>query len=48
MPMASGLRRPLMLVHGLADDNVVIAHTCAYRAHSSRPVGRTRCCHSPG
>ena len=27
MPLASGLRRPLMLVHGLADDNVLIAHT---------------------
>jgi dipeptidyl-peptidase-4 len=27
MPMAAGLRRPLLLVHGLADDNVVVAHT---------------------
>ena len=26
-PLASGLERPLMLVHGLADDNVVAAHT---------------------
>ncbi|MCY3619849.1 MAG: prolyl oligopeptidase family serine peptidase [Acidimicrobiaceae bacterium] len=26
-PLASGLKRPLMLVHGLADDNVVAAHT---------------------
>jgi dipeptidyl-peptidase 4 len=24
---AAGLRRPLMLIHGLADDNVVVAHT---------------------
>ncbi len=24
---AAGLRRPLLLVHGLADDNVVVAHT---------------------
>ncbi len=24
---APGLRRPLMLIHGLADDNVVVAHT---------------------
>jgi len=27
MPMASQLERPLMLVHGLADDNVVAAHS---------------------
>lgn len=27
MPMASELERPLMLVHGLADDNVVAAHS---------------------
>ncbi len=27
LPLASGLRRPLMLIHGLADDNVVAAHT---------------------
>ncbi len=26
---AAGLRRPLMLVHGLADDNVLVAHTLA-------------------
>ena len=26
-PLASGLERPLMLIHGLADDNVVAAHT---------------------
>ncbi len=26
-PLASGLQRPLMLIHGLADDNVVAAHT---------------------
>lgn len=26
-PLAAGLERPLMLVHGLADDNVVAAHT---------------------
>ncbi len=25
--MAAGLSRPLMLIHGLADDNVVVAHT---------------------
>ena len=27
IPLASGLERPLMLIHGLADDNVVAAHT---------------------
>lgn len=27
IPMAHTLSRPLMLVHGLADDNVVVAHT---------------------
>ena len=26
-PLASGLSRPLLLIHGLADDNVVAAHT---------------------
>ena len=26
-PLAAGLERPLMLIHGLADDNVVAAHT---------------------
>ena len=27
LPLAGGLERPLLLVHGLADDNVVAAHT---------------------
>ena len=27
LPLAAGLGRPLMLVHGLADDNVLVAHT---------------------
>jgi dipeptidyl-peptidase-4 len=27
LPLAPGLQRPLMLIHGLADDNVVAAHT---------------------
>jgi dipeptidyl-peptidase-4 len=27
MHRADNLKRPLMLVHGLADDNVVVAHT---------------------
>ena len=27
LPLAGGLERPLMLVHGLADDNVMAAHT---------------------
>lgn len=28
-PLAAGLTRPLLLIHGLADDNVVAAHTFA-------------------
>jgi dipeptidyl-peptidase 4 len=43
---AAGLRRPLMLIHGLADDNVVAAHTlrlsslllAAGRPHSVLPL----------
>ncbi len=27
LPLAEGLERPLMIIHGLADDNVVAAHT---------------------
>ena len=27
LPLAAGLSRPLLLIHGLADDNVVAAHT---------------------
>ena len=27
LPMASNLSRPLLLIHGLADDNVVAAHS---------------------
>nr|WP_040492313.1 prolyl oligopeptidase family serine peptidase [Ilumatobacter nonamiensis] len=27
LPLAAGLERPLLLIHGLADDNVVAAHT---------------------
>lgn len=27
LPLAAGLQRPLMMIHGLADDNVVFAHT---------------------
>ncbi len=27
LPLAEGLRRPLLLIHGLADDNVFAAHT---------------------
>ena len=29
LPLASRLERPLLLIHGLADDNVVVAHTLA-------------------
>ena len=45
-PLAPALQRPLMLVHGLADDNVVAAHTLrlsqalteAGRAHTVLPL----------
>ncbi|MYB86514.1 MAG: S9 family peptidase [Acidimicrobiaceae bacterium] len=45
-PTAPGLQRPLMLIHGLADDNVVAAHTLrlsqalteAGRAHTVLPL----------
>lgn len=46
IPLAAGLERPLMLIHGLADDNVVAAHTlrlssallAAGRAHTVLPL----------
>jgi len=46
LPLASGLERPLMLVHGLADDNVYAAHSLllsgalfrAGRPHSVLPL----------
>jgi dipeptidyl-peptidase-4 len=46
IPDAPGLQRPLLLIHGLADDNVVVAHTlrlsaalmAAGRAHSVLPL----------
>jgi dipeptidyl-peptidase-4 len=46
LPLAPGLRRPLLLIHGLADDNVYVAHTLALssallvagRAHSVLPL----------
>ncbi|MER5635826.1 alpha/beta fold hydrolase [Kitasatospora sp. NPDC002227] len=46
IPLAAGLERPLMIVHGLADDNVVAAHTlrlssallAAGRAHTVLPL----------
>lgn len=46
LPLASGLERPLLLIHGLADDNVVAAHTlrlssalmAAGRSHSVLPL----------
>jgi dipeptidyl-peptidase-4 len=27
LPLAANLTRPLLIIHGLADDNVVVAHT---------------------
>lgn len=46
LPLAANLRRPLLLIHGLADDNVLAAHslrlsaalTAAGRAHDFLPL----------
>ncbi len=46
LPLATGLERPLLLIHGLADDNVFAAHTlqlssallAAGRAHEVLPL----------
>ena len=46
IPLAAGLRRPLMIIHGMADDNVVVAHslqlssalTAAGRPHTFLPL----------
>jgi dipeptidyl-peptidase-4 len=46
IPLAAGLTRPLLIIHGLADDNVVAAHTlrlssallAAGRPHSVLPL----------
>jgi dienelactone hydrolase len=45
---APKLQRPLLLIHGLADDNLVAAHTLRLSAACSRPGGRTACCRCPG
>ena len=39
---APGLRRPLLLIHGLADDNVVVAHTLRLSA-ALMAAGRPHC-----
>jgi dipeptidyl-peptidase 4 len=49
VPLAASLSRPLLLVHGMADDNVVVAHTLrlsralleAGRAHRVLPLSGT-------
>ena len=46
LPLAAGLSRPLLIIHGLVDDNVVVAHTlqlssallAAGRPHSVLPL----------
>ena len=46
IPLAASLRRPLMIIHGLADDNVLVAHslqlsaalTAAGRPHTFVPL----------
>jgi len=47
LALAPGLRRPLLLVHGLTDDNVVVAHTLALSAALTVAGRRTRCCRCP-
>ena len=48
LPDAPKLERPLLLLHGLADDNVVSAHTLQLSSkRSSPPAARTRSCRSP-
>ncbi len=45
LPLAADLTRPLLLVHGLADDNVVAAHTLQLSAvRCWPPANPTRCC----
>ncbi len=39
---AAALRRPLLLIHGLADDNVVVAHTLRMSSALLAAAGRTR------
>ena len=56
IPDAPGLRRPLLLIHGLADDNVVVAHTlrlsaalmAAGRPHSRLAPERSNPHDTPG
>ena len=44
---AAGLQRPLLIIHGLADDNVVSAHTLRLSAALLAAAGRTACCRCP-
>ncbi len=40
---APNLKRPLLLIHGLADDNVVVAHTL-HLSSALLAAGRPHCC----
>lgn len=40
--------RPIMIIHGLADDNVVMTHTLRLSSALLSAGRRTRCCRSPG
>ena len=44
---AAELARPLLIIHGLADDNVVAAHTLRLSAALLAAAGRTACCRCP-
>ena len=48
LPTADGLTRPLLLVHGLADDNVVAAHTLQLSSALLAAGAPTRCCRWSG
>ena len=44
LPLAGDLERPLLVIHGLADDNVFAPTRCNCRRRWWRPVARTKCC----
>ena len=44
LPLAAGLRRPLLLIHGLADDNVHPRHTLLLSAELLAAVARAQHC----
>ena len=47
MTQAGDLTRPLLLIHGIADDNVIVAHTLRMSSALLAPAARTRSCRCP-